>query len=103
MKFIKKCKSMTRKKTTFIFTGITIILISILILSFNLLTKFNHLNQNKTEEIIEKHQEWMQQIITSTDTISILSKQQIDSINNINAKQDSLLKKEQLNSLPKTK
>ncbi|MDO6813584.1 hypothetical protein [Tenacibaculum soleae] len=94
---------MTRKKTTFIFTGITIILISILILSFNLLTKFNHLNQNKTEEIIEKHQEWMQQIITSTDTISILSKQQIDSINNINAKQDSLLKKEQLNSLPKTK
>lgn len=94
---------MTRKKTTFIFTGITIILISILILSFNLLTKFNHLNQNKTEEIIEKHQEWMQQIITSTDTISILSKQQIDSINNINVKQDSLLKKEQLNSLPKTK
>lgn len=94
---------MTRKKTTFIFTGITIILISILILSFNLLTKFNHLNQNKTEEIIEKHQEWMQQIITSTDTISILSKQKIDSINNINVKQDSLLKKEQLNSLPKTK
>ncbi|CAM1369477.1 conserved protein of unknown function [Tenacibaculum soleae] len=94
---------MIRKKTTFIFTGITIILISILILSFNLLTKFNHLNQNKTEEIIEKHQEWMQQIITSTDTISILSKQQIDSINNINVKQDSLLKKEQLNSLPKTK
>lgn len=94
---------MTRKKNTFIFTGITIILISILILSFNLLTKFNHLNQNKTEEIIEKHQEWMQQIITSTDTISILSKQQIDSINNINVKQDSLLKKEQLNSLPKTK
>ncbi|MDO6745298.1 hypothetical protein Q4553_12000 [Tenacibaculum soleae] len=94
---------MTRKKTTFIFTGITIILISILILSFNLLTKFNHLNQNKTEEIIEKHQEWMQQIITSTDTISILSKQKINSINNINVKQDSLLKKEQLNSLPKTK
>lgn len=94
---------MTRKKTTFIFTGITIILISILVLSFNLLTKFNHLNQNKTEEIIEKHQEWMQQIITSADTISILSKQQIDSINNINVKQDSSLKKEQLNSLPKTK
>ena len=92
---------MTRKKTTFIFTGITIILISILILSFNLLTKFNHLNQNKTEEIIEKHQEWMQQIITSTDTISILSKQQIDSINNINVKQDSLLKKKELDSLSK--
>ncbi|WP_271406937.1 hypothetical protein [Tenacibaculum soleae] len=92
---------MTRKKTVLIFTGITIALISILILSFNVLTKFKHLNQDKTEKIIEKHQEWMQQIITSADTISILSKQQIDSINNINVKQDSLLKKKELDNLSK--
>ena len=44
------------------------------------MTKFHNINQNKGEDIIEKHQEWMHQVITLSDTIPIKIKQQRDSI-----------------------
>ena len=82
---------MTRKKTTLIFVGTSIVMIGILIISYKVITKFHHINQNKGEDIIEQHQNWMRQVITASDTIPNFSKKQIDSINKIEFKRDSLL------------
>ena len=82
---------MTRKKITLIFVGISIAMIAFLIISYKVVTKFHNINQNKGEEIIEKHQDWMHQVITASDTIPNFSKKQIDSINKMEFKRDSLL------------
>ena len=66
-------------------------MIAFLIISYKVVTKFHNINQNKGEDIIEKHQDWMRQVITTSDTIPNFSKKQIDSINKIEFKRDSLL------------
>ncbi len=87
---------MARKKITFIFIGISIVMVVILITSYKVVTKFNNINQNKGEDIIQKHQEWMHQIITLSDTIPIKTKNHRDSIIKAELKflktNDSLLK-----------
>jgi len=89
------------KKVKYILLGVTVLLIGITLFIYQTLVNYGEISVKKTEEILDKQQKWMEQVISNADTVSYESKRRIDSITKaelkILKKRDSLLKLENKN------
>lgn len=89
------------KKVKYILLGVTVLLIGITLFIYQTLVNYGEISVKKTEEILDKQQKWMEQVISNADTVSYESKRRIDSITKAELKtlkkRDSLLKLENKN------
>lgn len=68
------------KKVKYILLGVTVLLIGITLFIYQTLVNYGEISVKKTEEIMDKQQKWMEQVISNADTVSYESKRRIDSI-----------------------
>ena len=89
------------KKVKYILLGVSVLLIGITLFIYQTLVNYGDISVKKTEEIMDKQQKWMEQVISNADTVSYQSKRKIDSTTKaelkILKKRDSLLKLENKN------
>lgn len=86
------------KKIKLTLALITLFVIGISIFINKVLLGYGEVTINKTEEIMNQQQKWVDDIITASDTTSYATKKRIDSLTKVELKrlktQDSLLKLE---------
>ena len=90
------------KKVKITLVLITILVVGVTFFISKVIVGYGEVTINKTEEIMNQHQNWVNEVISNSDTTSYKTKMRIDSLTKVDLKlkqkQDSLLKLELKNN-----